>query len=175
MNPFGCLVGVRACLLEIAAERCDAEYASAAGDDLALFIEFGACVEAVIGILPFEGLKACDDLALLITARIAAGSDDNAYSRVIFKHKVDLVERSVNAGLHDIHDIGSHPGQHDLGLGIAEARVVLEDPGAVFSQHQAKIQNAAERPSLCSHGVEGSLVDMLSAVGVNFIGVEGAG
>ena len=62
---------------------------------------------------------------------------------------------AVGAGEHQLHQVVLQPRQDRLGLGIAEAGVELEHPGAVGGQHQTGIEHAPELdapPRQLGHG-----------------------
>ena len=52
------------------------------------------------------------------------------------------VERAGGHGQEELGGVAGQQRQHDLGLGIAEAHVVLNDLGAVVPQHEAGVEHA---------------------------------
>ena len=175
MHIFDCLVCVCTGLFECAADGNNAQHSAAAGHGISVLVKGGPCMVAAILCLAVKFLETGDDLALLIALGIAAGSDDDADSRVVIELKIDLVQSAVDAGLHHINDVCLHAGQDNLGLGIAETCIVLENAGAVRCHHKAEIEDTAERPSLRSHGCDGLVVNVLTAPGIDLRCIEGAG
>ena len=60
----------------------------------------------------------------------------------------ELVESALAAGLHDLIEVRVEEGEDDLGLGVAESAVVLEDLDALGGEHQAGVENALVGASL---------------------------
>ena len=68
--------------------------------------------------------------------------------------------------MQELGDVGRDTRQHDLGLGVAEADVVLDDLGAVGGEHHPRVEHAAvvgvvvgEPPQRGSHRAVHHLVD----------------
>ena len=57
--------------------------------------------------------------------------------------RAGLVELAVRHGEEELGGVGGQQREHDLGLGVAEAHVVLNDLGAVGGQHEPGVEHAA--------------------------------
>ena len=54
-----------------------------------------------------------------------------------------LVQRAVGRGQEEVGGVGLEQREDHLGLGVAEAHVVLDHLGAVLGQHEAGVEHAA--------------------------------
>ena len=88
-------------------------------------------------------LNAQDDLALLVLARVAGGSQHHAHGPLVVPLELDIVGAAFGNRHHDVHQIGLQARQHDLRLGIAETGVVLEHLRALGRQHEAAVEHTA--------------------------------
>ena len=88
-------------------------------------------------------LDAEDDLALLVSAGVALAGQHHAHGPLLAPAQLDVVGAAFRNGQHDVHEVGLQARQHDLRLGIAEARVELQHLRAFGREHEASVQHAA--------------------------------
>ena len=60
----------------------------------------------------------------------------------------------------DVDEVGLHARQHNLGLGVAEAGVELEDLRAVLGEHEAAVEAAGVGDALCGELGDDALLDV---------------
>ncbi len=127
--------------------------------------------------LPFQLAvgQAGNGLAFFIRHRVAAGGQNDTAGRALGEFDLGIGQRALGAGSHDLQQVTLQQRQHHLGLGIAEAAVVLDDLGAVRGEHQAEVQAALEGAALGVHGLNGGQEDLFHALGSNGRGVVGVG
>src|SRR5690606_27043955 len=125
--------------LDVAAQRCGAEYPASLGDDLAV-AQRGAGVKD-LAVLAGCLFKAADYIPLAVVAGVAASGQNHAETRARTPPGLGPSQPAVQCGLDQLHQAALQ-AQHDrLGFGIAEAAVELDDLGrAAAVDHQAGIQ-----------------------------------
>ena len=74
--------------------------------------------------------------ALRRAVRIARGGGDNRYRRTVSDPQRLGRMVAARAGQRECSEVGVEQREHGLGLGIAEAHVVLDQPGSVARDHQ---------------------------------------
>ena len=119
--------------------------------------------------------KAGDGLALLVSHRVAAGSQNDAGGSTVRELDLLVFQRAARAGLHDVQQVAFQQGQHHLRFGVTKAAVILDDLRAVRGEHQAEVETALEGAALGVHGLDGGQENFLHALSGHFRGVVGVG
>ena len=153
-------VGEVAGLLEGRRHGGDVEHAAAVGEHAALVVELGARMVDGHAVHGAGVLDAADDLALLVGAGVAGGGQHDRDGPVVAPADVLGVEGAVVAGEEDVDEVGLHARQHDLGLGVAEAGVELEDLRAVLGEHEAAVEAAGVGDALGGELGDDALLDV---------------
>ena len=102
------------------------------------------------------GVETVDRHAGLVGARIAAGGEDHGDRRVGRPVHLHVREPAGGAREQEVRQIGAQPRDHDLGLGVAEPAVVLEDLRAVGGEHQPRVEEPPVRQALGGHRGHGA-------------------
>ena len=94
---------------------------------------------------------------------------------LICKLYFGLSQSAIGSSLHNGQQIAFQQRQHNLGFGIAETAVILNDLRTIGSQHQTEIQATLEGAALSIHCLDGGQEDSFHALLGNSIGVIGVG
>ena len=107
-----------------------------------------------------DDLVACDR-----GGGVALGGDhDGDGGAVVPDQRRVLVEATGRRGHEQGGQRAAQAGEHDLGLGVAEAGVELDDAGAVLRQGEAGVEEPGEVDAPVPHLVDGGLQDPLEHV-----------
>ena len=171
------LIGMAQCIGQARAGSGDTQH-TAAGRDKGAVLGDGSAGVVDRHILLAGQLavhKTGDGLTLLVSHRVAAGSQNDAGGSAVRELDLLVFQRAVGAGLHHGQQVAFQQGQYYLGFGVAKAAVVFNHLGAVRGQHQAKVQAALKGATLCLHGGNRRQENLLHALGGNGGGVAGVG
>ena len=174
-DPLGSFIRFLTCFLQVIAECRDTEHPSAICDYTAGFVELRSGMEAERIVLTFKFLKSFDGESLFVLYGISVTCKHYADGSLIGEFKVDLIKLSVYAGIDNIKDVILKPGKNNLRFGIAEPRIVLENPGALRCEHESEENDSVERPSFSRHRINGGLEYILLAELIYFLGIERSG
>jgi hypothetical protein len=148
--------------LEVRGGGGDSEDAASGGDDLSVF-EGCAGVEddhVVAGLIVLCG-EAGDGFARGVFSGVAAAGCDDADAGAGAHVNGEFVRGAVDGGVEEIDYVGLEAEEDGFGLGVAEARVELEDHGAARRHHDAAEENAFEGFALRAHAVDYLLRDVV--------------
>ena len=153
---------------DVLAARGHAYDPSARRDETSVLVERGT------GVIERDVLVDVADLdrhALFVAAGIAARRQNHADRRHVVPLDLDFAKPLVDDSVEDLVKIGLEARQHDLRLGVAEARVVFEHLDAVRGQHQSEIEHALERASLGVHRLHRRQNDVCHRLGGDVVRV----
>ena len=119
-------------------------------------------------------LDARDDLALLVVAGVAGAREDHGHGAVVLPGELRLVELARIDLEEGVEKVALHAREHDLGLGVAEAGVELEDLRAVLGEHEAAVEAALVHDAVGRELRDDALLDVDHGV-VLVLGEEGHG
>ena len=126
----------------------DAEHAAAGRDERAID-EHGGRVGDRDARDRGRGIQALDRPAgdRLVGVALAGEHDDDA--RVVRERRIRHAAEAAGRGREQqLRQRGVEPGEHDLGLGVAEPRVELDDPDALRRDDEPAVEEADERGAL---------------------------
>ena len=121
-------------------DRRDGENPPAVGLQHALVVAAGPGVQDGDTLDGARFLEAADHVSPAWVLGVALGGGDDADRGAPRRaHRIRHVSRG-GCG-EERGDVASDPREHGLGLGIAEAHVVLDETGAVVTQHQPRVEH----------------------------------
>ena len=129
-------------------------------------------MEYKVIIFAIKSFKTRNWKTLFVVNWIAVRCQNNTYSGIILKLKINFVKCLINAGFEQIHNIILHTWKNNLCLWISETRIILKHLWSFFGQHKSKENDTLEGTSFRTHCINRWLIDMLSAVCINFFCIK---
>src|SRR5437867_2904832 len=145
-NCLGGGVAALARLREGGAEGGDGQDTAGGGDELP-FLHGRAGVEHFHAVQGGGAVGAGDRATGLGLLGVATRGQDHADRARLKPFDRDLLQTPCERGLQHGHQVALHPNGDQLGFGVAEACVVLQDARSLLRQHQPHVQDAPVRPT----------------------------